>query len=124
MPSPTSTACAPAARKASGWSEASEPATITRAPPARAAAIIWQAASRMRPRHILVRKLKLSSYSTTTSGRVVCREASKSSTPSASIASNRLTVCPICRSSAATWIVASGGYGLPRSHCFGSNRRK
>ncbi len=39
----------------------SGPAAMTRAPPRRAAAIISQAARRMVPRHILLRKLKLSS---------------------------------------------------------------
>jgi anaerobic magnesium-protoporphyrin IX monomethyl ester cyclase len=66
-------------------------------------------ASRIRPRHILVRKLKLSSYRTTTSGVAHDRDASYASTPSASIASNRVTSCPILRSKAATWMVASGG---------------
>src|SRR5580692_10150241 len=78
----------------------------------------------MRSRHILLRKLKLSSYSSTSCGCTSRTSRSYSSTPSASMASNTCTVCPLRRSIDATCSVASGGYGLARSSCLRSNRRK
>ena len=67
--SPIRQAWAPAARYTSGWSVTSAPLTATRHPAASAMPTIVTAASRMRVRHIFDRKLKLSSYSTTTDGR-------------------------------------------------------
>ena len=82
------------------------------------------AASRMRVRHIFDRKLKLSSNSTTTSGRCCSIAAWNSDSSAASIASNTATSKPSVRSTVAACNVLSGGYGFIFACCFGSSCRK
>jgi anaerobic magnesium-protoporphyrin IX monomethyl ester cyclase len=94
--------------------------SATRAPAARAAAIMVSAASRMRTVHILVRKLKLSSKMPTAAGRRSATSRVNSSTPSDSMASKSRTSCPRSRSTDAVISVASGGYGFIFWTCLGS----